>query len=207
MKHRPLIAILRGLVPTRALEVGEALVSAGITLIEVPLNSPNALDSIARLSETFDDRAVIGAGTVLEVSQVREVETSGGRFIVSPDANQDVIRETVARGMTSYPGILTPTEAFRAISAGAHALKIFPAQVLGPSGIRAIKAVLPPAIPLYAVGGAAPDNFGDYISAGCVGFGLGTFLFTPEVTQQQLASRARQAVSAYEALARNTATV
>lgn len=199
MKHRQLIAILRGLVPETAVEVGEALVSAGITLIEVPLNSPDPLNSIARLSAGLGGRAVIGAGTVLEAPQVGEVAAAGGRFIVSPDANTDVIRETVARGMTSYPGILTPTEAFRAVAAGAHALKIFPAQVLGPAGIRAIKAVLPPAIPLYAVGGAAPENFGEYFSAGCVGFGLGAFLYTPQTTLGQLAVRAHEAVSAYDA--------
>jgi 2-dehydro-3-deoxyphosphogalactonate aldolase len=196
--HRHLIAILRGVRPAEMIATCEALIGAGITMIEVPLNSPDPLRSIAEASSEFTDRAAIGAGTVLTADEADAVAEVGGAFVVSPDANMSVIERTRARGMQSYPGVFTPTEAFTAIRAGATGLKFFPAEVLGPTGIRAIKAVLPPAVPLYAVGGANPDNFAEYFAAGCAGFGLGTYIFKPGMTPGDVAARAQAAVAAYD---------
>ena len=195
---RHLIAILRGITTGEIVAVAEALAKAGITMIEVPLNSPEALTSIRLAAEALGDRALVGAGTVLSRKDVDAVAAAGGKFVVSPDANKQVIVHTVTCGMLSFPGVFTPTEAFRAIRAGATGLKFFPAEVLGAAGIRAIKAVLPPALPLYAVGGAKPDNFGEYFAAGCVGFGLGTYLYKPGMTVEESASRAAAAVEAYD---------
>ena len=197
--HRHLIAILRGITPPEAIPVCEALIEAGITLIEVPLNSPEALTSIALASNALSDKAAIGAGTVLTKKQVRAVAEAGGTFIVSPDTNRAVIEETVEIGLDSYPGVFTPTDAFRAIRAGATGLKFFPAEVLGPKGLKAMKAVLPPDIPVYAVGGAVPDNFGEFFAAGCTGFGLGSYLYKPGMDASAVAERARAAVGAYDA--------
>jgi 2-dehydro-3-deoxyphosphogalactonate aldolase len=199
MDHRHLIAILRGITPGETIPVCEALISAGITMIEVPLNSPDALTSIAMASNALGDKAAIGAGTVLTKKNVWAVSDAGGTFIVSPDTNKQVIEETVRLQMLSYPGVFTPTDAFRAIKAGATGLKFFPAEVLGPKGIKAIKAVLPPEIPVYAVGGASPDNFGEYFAAGCTGFGLGTYIYKPGMDAAQVAERGAAAVAAYDA--------
>jgi len=198
MEHRHLIAILRGITPPETLAVCESLVAAGITLIEVPLNSPDALTSIADAAKAFKGRALIGAGTVLTADQADEVADAGGQFVVSPDTNPEVIRQTLGRHMLSYPGVFSPTDAFAAIRAGATGLKFFPAEVLGPKGIKAMKAVLPPTIPLYAVGGANPDNFSEYFAAGCSGFGLGTYIFKPGMSAGDVAERARVAVKAYD---------
>ncbi len=198
MNHRHLIAILRGITPPETISVCEELVAAGITLIEVPLNSPDALQSIADAATAFSGRALIGAGTVLTVDAVAEVADAGGQFVVSPDTNAEVIATTRARGMLSYPGVFSPTDAFSAIRAGATGLKFFPAEVLGPKGIKAMKAVLPPTMPLYAVGGANPDNFGEYFAAGCAGFGLGTYIFKPGMSAGDVADKAAKAVAAYE---------
>jgi len=198
VSHRHIIAILRGITPDEAVSVCTALVEAGITLIEVPLNSPNAIDSIRRAAAVLSDRAEIGAGTVLTREDVQAVAGAGGTFIVSPDTNPDVITETIKLGLKSYPGVFSPTDAFAAIRAGATGLKFFPAEVLGPKGIKAMKAVLPPALPVYAVGGANPDNFHEFFAAGCTGFGLGTYLFKPGMTAQDVAERARLAVAAYD---------
>jgi 2-dehydro-3-deoxyphosphogalactonate aldolase len=141
---------------------------------------------------------MIGAGTVLTPADVDAVADAGGTFIVSPDTNAPVIEHTKARGLASYPGVFSPSEAFTAIRAGATGLKFFPAEVLGPKGIKAMKAVLPPALPLYAVGGANPDNFGEYFAAGCAGFGLGTYIFKPGMTAAQCGERAAAAVAAYD---------
>ena len=195
---RHLIAILRGITTGEIVGVAEALAKASITMIEVPLNSPEALTSITLAAQALGDRALVGAGTVLSRKDVDAVAAVGGKFVVSPDANKQVIQHTVTQGMLSFPGVFTPTEAFRAIRAGATGLKFFPAEVLGAAGIRAIKAVLPPALPLYAVGGAKPDNFGEYFAAGCVGFGLGTYLYKPGMTVEESASRAAAAVEAYD---------
>lgn len=198
MTHRHLIAILRGITPPEALPVCAALIEAGITLIEVPLNSPDALTSIAEAAKAFAGQAAIGAGTVLSVADVDAVRAAGGVFVVSPDTNPDVIRRTRDLGMESYPGVFSPTDAFTAIRTGATGLKFFPAEVLGPKGIKAMKAVLPPAVPLYAVGGANPDNFGEYFAAGCAGFGLGTYIFKPGMSAAEVAERGRLAVAAYD---------
>jgi 2-dehydro-3-deoxyphosphogalactonate aldolase len=198
MDHRHIIAILRGITPPETLEVCDALVRAGITMIEVPLNSPEALRSIEDAVQVFDGRALVGAGTVLSRADVDAVADAGGRFVVSPDTNPAVIGATLERGMTSYPGVFTPTDAFTAIRSGATGLKFFPAEVLGPKGIRAMKAVLPPDVPLYAVGGANPDNFAEYFAAGCAGFGLGTYIFKPGMSAADVALRATAAVAAYD---------
>ena len=199
MEHRHLIAILRGITPSETIAACQALIDAGITMIEVPLNSPDALISIAMASNALGDAATIGAGTVLSKKQVWAVSEAGGTFVVSPDTNKQVIEETIRLQMLSFPGVFTPTDAFRAIKAGATGLKFFPAEVLGPKGIKAMKAVLPPEIPLYAVGGAAPDNFNEYFAAGCTGFGLGSYLYKPGMDAAAIAERAVAAVAAYDA--------
>lgn len=203
MAHRHIIAILRGITPEEAVPVCTALVEAGITLIEVPLNSPNAVDSIGRAVKALGERAEIGAGTVLTPEDARAVAAAGGTFIVSPDTNPEVIAETVRLGLKSYPGVFSPSDAFTAIRAGATGLKFFPAEVLGSKGIKAMKAVLPPSLPLYAVGGANPDNFDEFFAAGCSGFGLGTFIYTPGRSADDVGERARRAVAAYDKGARS----
>ena len=199
MDHRHIIAILRGITPGESIAVCEALIAAGITMIEVPLNSPDALTSIAMASNALGDKSAIGAGTVLTKKQVWAVSDAGGTFVVSPDTNKQVIEETVRLKMLSYPGVFTPTDAFRAIKAGATGLKFFPAEVLGPKGIKAMKAVLPPELSVYAVGGANPDNFSEYFAAGCTGFGLGTYIYKPGMDAAQVAERGAAAVAAYDA--------
>lgn len=203
MNHRHIIAILRGIKTEEAVPVCTALVEAGITLIEVPLNSPNAVGSIEAAAQALGDRAEIGAGTVLTPEDARAVAGVGGTFIVSPDTNTAVIEETVRLGLKSYPGVFSPTDAFAAIRAGATGLKFFPAEVLGAKGIKAMKAVLPPSLPVYAVGGANPDNFHEFFAVGCTGFGLGTYLFKPGMSAGEVAERAALAVSAYDKGARS----
>jgi 2-dehydro-3-deoxyphosphogalactonate aldolase len=198
MSHRHIIAILRGITNEEAVPVCTALVEAGITLIEVPLNSPNALESISRAAKALSDRAEIGAGTVLTEENVRAVAAAGGTFIVSPDTNEAVIAETVKLGLKSYPGVFSPSDAFKAIRTGATGLKFFPAEVLGSKGIKAMKAVLPPDLPLYAVGGANPDNFDEFFAVGCSGFGLGTYIYKPGMSVSEVAERAATAVAAYD---------
>lgn len=198
MEHRQIIAILRGLTPSEAVGVCTALVEAGITMIEVPLNSPEPMTSIAAAAKALGGRAEIGAGTVLRTEDVDAVKAANGTFVVSPDTNEAVIARTRQLGMASYPGVFSPSDAFRAIRAGATGLKFFPAEVLGPKGIKAMKAVLPPALPLFAVGGASPDNFREYFDAGCVGFGLGSYIYKPGMTVSDIAARARAAVTAFD---------
>lgn len=197
---RELIAILRGVTPDDCLSVTAALIDAGITIIEVPLNSPRPLDSIAAMVATFGAQARIGAGTVLTPEQVGQVAATGARLIVSPDCNPEVIRATRAAGLDSYPGVFTPSEGFSAIRAGATGLKLFPAFKMGADGLRAMRAVLPP-VPVYAVGGVGPDDFATWIAAGATGFGMGTSLYTPGMAAADVAARARDTVAAWDALA------
>ncbi|SIN76426.1 2-dehydro-3-deoxy-6-phosphogalactonate aldolase [Vannielia litorea] len=195
---RDIIAILRGLRPEEAVEVGTVIVEAGITTIEVPLNSPEPLRSIRLLSDALSDRATIGAGTVLTVREAEEVAGAGGRLVVSPNAVPDVIARTKALGLASYPGVLTPTECFAALAAGADGLKFFPASLLGVDGLKAVKAVLPRETKTYAVGGAGPSNFDAWLKAGITGFGIGSNLFSAGMTAGEVGRRAQEIVSAYD---------
>ena len=178
MADLPLIAILRGLVPADALAAGQALIAAGWSLIEVPLNSPRALESIARMAAAFP-QALIGAGTVLSEDDVRNVHALGGEMIVSPNFNPAVVREAVRLGMVCLPGIMTASEAFAALEAGATGLKIFPSEMITPAVVKALRAVLPPAALVMPVGGITPENIGPYLAAGANGFGIGSALYKP----------------------------
>ncbi len=199
---RNLIAILRGITPAEVLDHAAALLDAGIEAIEVPLNSPEPWDSIARLLDRYGAQARVGAGTVLTVAQVQRLAGMGARLVVSPDCNPAVIAATRAAGMESWPGVMTPTECLSAIAAGATGLKLFPASIIGPGGLAAIRAVLPPALPVYAVGGAGPDDFAAWRAAGAAGFGLGSALYRPGQTPQQTAAAAAAVVAAWDACAR-----
>lgn len=196
---RNIIAILRGITPPEALPVADVLIAAGITRIEVPLNSPDPLVSIASMVQRFSNEAEIGAGTVLTPEAVQDVKAAGGTLIVSPDCNQDVIRATKAAGMASFPGVMTPTEAFAALRAGADGLKFFPASLVGPDGLKALLAVLPSGTDTYAVGGAGPDNFAAWHAAGAKGFGIGTALYKPGLSVSDVNVRAETIVAAYDA--------
>jgi 2-dehydro-3-deoxyphosphogalactonate aldolase len=191
LSHCPLVAIIRGVTPGDAVAIGEALYSEGIRIIEVPLNSPDPLESIRLLAEHLGDRALIGAGTVLEPADVRRVADVGGKLIVSPNTYAPVIQAAVEAGLVSAPGYYTPSEAFEAVRAGAHALKLFPAEAATPSVVKGQLAVLPRHVPLLVVGGVTPGNMRPYLDAGARGFGLGSGLYKPGQTPDQVRMQAR----------------
>jgi len=197
LREMPLVAILRGLTPDRALAAGAALVAAGFRCIEVPLNSPDPFASIRLLADRFGTEALIGAGTVLDLASVGQVVAAGGRIVISPHCDPRVIAATKAAGLFSLPGILTPSEAFAAIAAGADALKLFPAEMAMPAGLKAMRAVLPPALPILPVGGVDPGSIATWRCAGASGFGLGSALFHPDRSIDELAARAGAFVAAW----------
>ena len=192
----PLIAIIRGVTPDEAEPIGRALIASGIRIIEVPLNSPEPLESIRRLAIAFGDRALIGAGTVLTAGQVSEVAEAGGRIIVSPSTDAAVIAASAKAGLVSSPGYFTPSEAFTALQAGAHALKLFPAEAASPAVVKAQRAVLPKEVPLIVVGGVTPESMAAWRAAGADGFGLGGGLYRAGQTADETAAKARTYVAA-----------
>ncbi|MEZ0495073.1 2-dehydro-3-deoxy-6-phosphogalactonate aldolase [Sphingomonas sp. IW22] len=193
----PLVAILRGVEPHEVVAIGDALVEAGFTLIEVPLNSPDPFASIEALARAHGDRAMIGAGTVLTPEDVGRVADAGGRMIVSPNTDVRVIAETAMRGMASLPGYFTASEAFAALQAGATALKLFPAEAASPAVVKAQRAVLPRDVPLLAVGGISPDTMGPWRAAGADGFGLGSALYKRGASAADVGAAARAFVTAW----------
>lgn len=195
----PLVAILRGVRPDECEAIGDALYEAGIRIIEVPLNSPDPLTSIERLSRKFGDDVLVGAGTVLNVEQVHEVAGAGGRIIVSPSTNPDVIRASIGAGLFSCPGFFTPSEAFAALDAGAQALKLFPAEGASPAVVKAQRAVLPRQVPLLVVGGVGVDNMQPWLKVGANGFGLGSALYRPGQTPEETLDKGRAFVAALSA--------
>jgi 2-dehydro-3-deoxyphosphogalactonate aldolase len=187
----PLVAIIRGVTPGEAEAIGEALYEAGIRVIEVPLNSPDPLNSIGKLARVLGGRALIGAGTVLSTEDVARVRDVGGRIIVSPSTDSAVIEATAKAGLISSPGYFTPSEAFQALRAGAHALKLFPAEAASPAVVKAQRAVLPKDVPLLVVGGIRPDNMRPYLEAGANGFGLGSGVYKPGQSPAEVGEQAR----------------
>jgi 2-dehydro-3-deoxyphosphogalactonate aldolase len=192
----PLVAVLRGIRPDEVVAIGDAIIAAGICILEVPLNSPDAFESITRLSALATDDVLVGAGTVLDVDSVHRVAAAGGQLIVSPSTDINVIAATVAAGMASLPGFFTPSEAFAAIAAGAHGLKFFPAEAGSPAVIKALRAVLPRDVPVLAVGGMTPEGMAAWSAAGADGFGLGASLFRPGMTADEVGAMARRFVAA-----------
>jgi 2-dehydro-3-deoxyphosphogalactonate aldolase len=191
----PLVAILRGLQPAEALPVGQALVSTRWTLIEVPLNSPQPLDSIAALAAAFP-QALVGAGTVLTVDDVRKVQAAGGQLIVSPNFNPAVVREAVRLDLVCLPGVMTASEAFAALEAGATGLKIFPAEMITPAVLKALRAVLPADTAVLPVGGITPENMRPYFAAGASGFGIGSALYKPGIQPNEVTEAAMKFIAA-----------
>ena len=194
----PLVAILRGVRPDEAVAIGSALVDAGWRMIEVPLNSPDPLLSIAALADAFPD-ALIGAGTVLSASAVRDVHAAGAELVVAPNFDRDVVGEAVALGLVALPGVLSASEAFAALAAGAVGLKLFPAEMVPPPAVRALRAVLDPATPLLPVGGISLANMVAYRDAGASGFGIGSSLYKPGMTAADVGEQARRWVDAWRA--------
>ncbi len=193
----PLVAILRGLEPPRAADVGRLLFDAGFRILEVPLNRPGALECITRLGDVAPPDALIGGGTMLSVADVDAVHAAGGRLLVSPNCNPAVIRHAVARGLLTAPGIATATEAFAALEAGAHALKLFPAEALGIAGMKALLSVLPSGTPIWPVGGVTPQSIAPWVRAGATGFGIGSQLFQPGMSLDAVGAAAREFMAAW----------
>lgn len=195
----PLVAIIRGVTPDEVEAVGAALFEAGIRIIEVPLNSPDPLDSIGRLARALGSEATIGAGTVLTAADVRRVADAGGRIVVSPGFDAEVVTATVAAGLVAAPGYFTPSEAFAALKAGAHALKLFPAEAAPPAVVKAQRAVIPRDVPLLVVGGVTTEKIAPYFEAGADGFGLGGALFKPGQDPREVQAQAAAFVAAVRA--------
>jgi 2-dehydro-3-deoxyphosphogalactonate aldolase len=195
LAQAPLVAIIRGVTPAEAEAIGASLVEGGIRIIEVPLNSPDPLASIAILARSFGGEALIGAGTVLNPADVARVRDAGGRIVVSPNTHAPVIEATVAAGMISAPGCFTPSEAFAALRAGAHALKLFPAEGASPAMLKAQRAVLPRDVPVLVVGGITPANMAPWREAGADGFGLGSGLYRPGQSAAETLEKARAYVA------------
>jgi len=187
----PLVAIIRGVTPDEAEAIGQAIYDGGIRIVEVPLNSPDPLKSIEALAKRFGEQMLVGAGTVLKPEDVQRVKDAGGRLIVSPDCNIEVISAAAAVGLVSSPGYFTPSEAFAALRAGAHALKLFPAEAATPAVLKAQKAVIPKDVPILAVGGIKPDNMQPWLDAGAAGFGLGGGLYQPGQSAEATLEKAR----------------
>lgn len=200
LKRWPLVAILRGIKPGEAQDIGAMLVETGFTIIEVPLNSPEPYASIVRLAKRLDDRALVGAGTVTDWEQVTKIADAGGRVIVMPHADERVIEAAKRRNLFVVPGFATPTEAFRMINAGADAIKLFPAEANPPKVLKSLRAVLPKDVPILPVGGITPQNMHDYWAAGADGFGLGSALYKPGMTVEQVAQSAADFRSALNTL-------
>ena len=195
---RPLIAILRGIKPSEAVDIAAALLGAGIDRIEVPMNSPDPFESIGKIVDAFGNDALIGAGTILTTAQVDQVAAVGGKLIVSPNCDARVIAHTKAKDMQSWPGVFTPTEAFTALQAGADGLKLFPGSMAGPSGLQAMRAILPVGTQVFAVGGVRPENFDKWIAASADGFGLGSAIYKPSMTAKDVNVAAKAIATAYD---------
>ena len=197
----PLIAILRGLSSNDDLWVGEALINAGFRLLEVPLNTATAMSSLERLCARFGDKALIGAGTILNVEQVHQVQAVGGRLIVSPNLNDTVIAETQRQNMVSIPGVFTPSEMIRALELGASGLKLYPAEALKPAALKAVRVVLPSTAKVFPVGGITPAAMAPWRAAGASGFGLGSALYTPGMSSEMVRDRARTFIDEWRRIA------
>jgi 2-dehydro-3-deoxyphosphogalactonate aldolase len=191
----PLIAIIRGVTPDEAEDIGQAIFDSGVGIIEVPVNSPDPLRSIERLARWFGDQALVGGGTVLTVEDVHHVQNAGGRLIVSPSTNMGVIAATAAAELVSSPGYFTPSEAFEALEAGATALKLFPAEAATPAVLKAQLAVIPKRVPITVVGGVKPDNMQPWLDAGATGFGLGGGLYKAGQSVEETIEKARAYVA------------
>ncbi len=188
-KH-PLIAILRGIKPTEVVDVAEILIEKDFKIIEIPLNSPDPIRSIELLTHYFENHAIIGAGTVLDEASIRSIAEAGAKLVVMPNGNGIVVKAAKDRGLIAIPGIATPSEAFAMIEAGADALKLFPAEGIPPSVLKAMKAVLPSTVPILPVGGITPEKMNDYLKAGAIGFGLGSALYKPGMTLRDIRKNA-----------------
>jgi len=200
LKSLPLVAILRGITPGEALAVGEQIVAAGFKVLEVPLNSPEPFESIKLMAEAFGKDAIVGAGTVLKVEDVDRLAEVGGQICISPNANPAVIRRAKELGLISFPAFFTATEAFTAIDAGADALKLFPAELAGVKGLKALKAILPKTMPVFPVGGVEPSNMKEYLDVGAAGFGIGSSVYKPGDTAEVAFKKAKAFTDAWTAL-------